>query len=172
MEKNLFFIDVETDGLYGDFISAAVLVASPEGRELERHYYGIAREVLQVTDGWTREHVLPILGDYSPCQSQQELLEAVWQLWLRHRDTAYAIGNVVFPVEARFFAACVAIDPAERAFLAPYPLLDLSSILYALGLDPLSDPLPEPEAMTHNALYDIAHDFAVLRKVRLSHGNL
>ena len=172
MEKNLFFIDVETDGLYGDFISAAILVASADGRELERHYFGIAREVLKVKDPWVREHVLPVLGEYTPCQSQEELLEAVWQIWLRHRETAYAIGNVVFPVEARFFAACVARNPEERTFLAPYPLLDLSSVLYALGFDPLSDPLPEPEPLTHNALYDITHDLAVLRKVRLNHGTL
>lgn len=170
MEKNLFFIDAETDGLYGGFLTAAILVADSSGRELEHHYLGIRRENMTVTNPWVQEHVVPILGDYTPVEDEAALLEAVWQIWLRHRETAYAIGNVISPVEARLFARCVERDPEARMFLAPFPLLDLASVLFGLGLDPLSDPIPESAALTHNALADIRHDLEILRKVKKRNG--
>lgn len=38
MKKELFFVDAEMDGLYGTFLSIAVIVTDYEGNELERHY--------------------------------------------------------------------------------------------------------------------------------------
>ena len=43
-KKTLFFIDAETDGLYGAFISVAIVVLDPECNEIERHYLGIKKE--------------------------------------------------------------------------------------------------------------------------------
>lgn len=159
MNKNLCFIDAESDGLYGTFLTVAAVVISPQGKELDRIYSGIAKENMQVKTPWVVQNVLPVLGEYTPCNTEAELLERTWQFWQKHADTAYAVADVISPVEARLFAACVQADPAARAFAAPFPLLDLSSMLYAKGIEPLADRLAlashTPDAPLHNALFDV-----------------
>ncbi len=138
MTKDKYFIvDAETDGLYGDFISAAVIVTDIDFNELEHAYYGICEKNLKVTDEWVRENVLPKMGEYTECCDEAELLERVWELWMKYRETAYAIGDVIHPVESRLFAKCVQRDEATRKMLGPYPFLDVASILFTKGEDPL-----------------------------------
>ena len=43
LRKNLFFLDAETDGLYGKFLSIAVIILNSEYEELERLYIPIVR---------------------------------------------------------------------------------------------------------------------------------
>jgi len=51
IKKNLLFIDAETDGLYGDFISVAMkLIDISTGEEIDKAYYGIAKEKLCITE--------------------------------------------------------------------------------------------------------------------------
>lgn len=156
--EKIIFLDAETDGLYGHFLSVAIVVTTKDCQEIERHYYGICSENLQVREQWVSEHVLPIMGDYTPCSDERELLENVWQLWEKYREDAYAISDVAYPVEARLFMECVKQDEANRRFCAPYPLLDLSNILYAKGFDPLADRKKlagwEKDGQ-HNALEDV-----------------
>ena len=170
MDRKLFFVDAETDGLYGAFLSVAVVVTTADCREVERSYYGIRRENLHVRDPWVREHVLPIMGDYIACEDEAELLEQVWKLWEKYRKEAYAIGDVISPVEARLFAECARSD-SRRTFLAPYPLLDLSSLLYANGIDPLEERSRLlgglPEGKEHNALDDVLTSIEIYRKLFL-----
>jgi hypothetical protein len=158
-QKNLFFIDAETDGLHGSFISVGIIVTDARCNEIQRFYYGVDRKTLNVTDAWTREHVLPILGDYEACADEEELLQKVWEAWLSYADNAYAVGDVIFPVEARLFQRCVLLDEPNNRYKAPFPLLDLSSLLYSKGLDPLTDRESlleqKPEGIQHNALYDV-----------------
>lgn len=139
MKEKLLFIDAETDGLYGAILTAAMVAADKNGTEIERAYYGIAREHMVVTDPWVKEHVLPILGEYETCRDETELLEKVWAFWLRYQDDAYVIADVTYPVECRLFETCVRHNPAERIWKAPFPLMDLSSMLYAKGIEPLTD---------------------------------
>ncbi len=159
-EKNFIFLDAETDGLYGGFLTVGIVVTDFAGRELERICYGIRRENLRVKDPWVAEHVLPVLGEYEPCEDEEELLERVWALWRRYAENAYVVADVAFPVEARLFQRCVLKNPKERRFQAPFPLLDLGSILFAKGIDPLTDRVSlseaEEKAKRHNALSDAA----------------
>lgn len=169
MGKKLFFIDAETDGLYGAFISAAIVITAEDGREVERFYYGIHQKNLQVDDPWVRENVLPVMGDYTPCENEDELLERIWKIWEKYRSDSYVIGDVIYPVEARLFMECVSHDKSRRKYKAPYPLLDLSSILYAKGIDPLEEREKLSGTMgsagKHNALRDVLISIEIYKKI-------
>lgn len=55
-------------------------------------------------------------------------------------------------------------ESVKRRYRAPFPLLDLSSMLYAIGIDPDMDRLmlldEKPEGIRHNAMFDV--DVSVL----------
>lgn len=166
--KNLLFVDAETDGLYGTFISVAVVVTDANANEIERFYYGINKKNLKVTDAWTREHVLPILGDYEECEDETELLEKVWAVWEHYRADAYAVADVIYPVEARLFSKCVMNDMERRMFAAPYPLIDLSSLLLAKGIDPnisRDELVGSTDWVEHNAMSDVETSIKIYKKI-------
>lgn len=167
-KKDLFFVDAETNGLYGSFLTVAIIHTDCFCNEIERYYWGIKPENMIVTDEWTRNNVLPILGDYVACENEYELLERVWAVWETCRERSYAVAYVAYPVEARLFSECVRHDEANRKFNGPFPLIDLSSILYTKGLYPLT--LPEEssdqtDAKQHNALYDVEQMILTYKKI-------
>lgn len=166
----LFFVDAETDGLYGSFLSVGIIVTDQECREIERFYYGINKARMVVTDAWTREHVLPILGEYEICESEEELLDRVWAAWMKYHDSAFAIADVTYPVEARLFRRCVEKDIAVRKLMGPFPFLDLSSLLYARGYEPLADRKNlsrYDHGPQHNALFDVEMEVQIYRNIIL-----
>lgn len=169
MKKYLFFIDAESDGLYGSFLTVGIYVLSDTGEEVERAYYGIRRDHMHVTEPWVEEHVLPILGEYEECEDEEELLEKVWKLWEKYQGDAYAIADVPYPVECRLFEQCVQKDLQGRMHLAPFPLLDVSSILWANGMNPLvnrTDLLKNVPGEQHNALTDAVLSAEIVRNIR------
>lgn len=158
-------VDAETDGLYGRFLTVALLVTDEEGVELDVFYGGVAPHIQQVETEWVKEHVLPLLGDYEVFDSQEALFEAVWFFWNRYRDEVRCFADVPCPVEARLFRTMVEQDLSVRNFQAPFPLLDLASMLYARGYNPLIDrrTLVGMEGVPlHNALLDARLTNAVL----------
>lgn len=158
MDKKLLFIDVESDGLYGSFLTVALIVTDSKGNEIERAYYGIKRENMHVTEVWVEENVIPKLGVYEECENESELLEKAWSLWQKYRENAYVVCDVGFPVEARFWEKCTRLDLEKNTFKAPFPLVDISSMLLAKGIDPLMDRtkiLGIEEDMVHNAMFDV-----------------
>ena len=155
---NRFFVDAETDGLYGGFLSIAALVTDAENREADRFYGAVSVRPDAVQSQWVREHVLPHLHRAEQAfDSEDALLEAFWAFWVKHRDGCQCIADVAFPVEARLFARCVRRNVAEREFLAPFPLLDLSAVLLSRGVDPLADrtALSGLPLVPHDALHDV-----------------
>ena len=153
MQTKFLFIDAETDGLYGSFLTVGLVVTDDAGNMIEKAYYGIIKENMMISDVWTRENVFPVLGDYEACEDEAELLEKVWAFWMKYREDAYA---------------------AERKYLGPFPMLDLSSLLMAAGYDPLIDRaelLDEDEKQmmankTHNALNDAEMTAAIWFKLK------
>ena len=169
MKDKLVFLDVETDGLYGAFLTVAMIATDGKGNELERAYYGIKREIMQVTEPWVQENVIPKLGDYEECNTETELLQKAWDFWMKYQKEAYAVCDVGFPVEAGFLRACVALNEKEAMWKAPFPLVDLSSLLLAKGYDPLverKELVPEFEKdKEHSALYDVEVTVKVWKKL-------
>ena len=158
-KNNLFFIDAETDGLYGKFLTVAIIVTDNNLNEIERAYFGIKKENMDVKNQWVIENVLPILGEYDEVNSEEELLDRVWEVWMRYASDAYAIADVPVPVESRLFLKCVERDSSNREFQGPFPLIDISSMLLAIGRDPLEDRNLIADAdsseVKHNALNDV-----------------
>ncbi len=170
MERDYYvFLDAESDGLYGKFISAALVVVDSKGQEIERMYIGLSDDdLINLKDQWTKEHVIPVMGEYQPVENEQDLLNKVWNFWLRYHEKAYMIVDVCYPVEARLLQECVMRDVDNRAGVAPYPLLDLASILYTVGINP---EVNREELLQgydvgqqHNALYDVMISISIWKK--------
>ena len=167
--EKLFFIDAETDGLNGKFISVGIVVTDMKCNEIERVYYGIRKDKLIVTDPWTKENVLPFMGDYVEVEDEGELLEKVWKMWEKHGDESYAIADVIYPVEARLFQKCVYADEVNRCKKGPFPFIDISSLLYAKNIDPLTSReqlIGDEHIMNgriHNAMYDVEVMIAIYK---------
>lgn len=174
MQTKILFIDAETDGLYGSFLTVGLVVTDDAGNIIEKAYYGIKKENMMISDVWTRENVFSVLGDYEACEDEAELLEKVWAFWMKYREEAYAAADVMYPVESRLFMKCVMNNESERKYLGPFPMLDLSSLLMAAGYDPLIDRaelLDEDEKQmmankTHNALNDAEMTAAIWFKLK------
>ncbi len=168
-ENNKYlFVDAETDGLYGKFISIAMVVADHAGNELEHIYIGLSNPGKHIKENWVRENVLPILGEYEEYEDEHSLLEAAWSFWRAHAQNSYIIVDVMHPVESRLFTRCVEHNIEERIFQGPFPMLDLSSMLYAIGINPLEarEKLAKPldKGMQHNALYDARMAMTIWKK--------
>lgn len=171
MKQKLVFLDAETDGLYGSFLTVAFIATDIKGNELERAYYGIRKEKMIVKEPWVIKNVLPILGEYEPCEDEKELLTKSWAFWLKYQEDAYAVCDVGYPVEMRFFKACVEQNITDYAMKAPFPLLDISSMLYAKGYNPLIDRsqfVPEfCRDKVHNSLYDVEVSVQIWRQLKI-----
>ena len=168
-ENNKYlFVDAETDGLYGKFISIAMVVADHVGNELEHIYIGLSNPENHIKEKWVRENVLPTLDEYEEYEDEHSLLEAAWSFWRVHASDSYVFTDVMHPVESRLFTRCVEQDIENRVFQGPFPMLDLASMLYALGINPLEarEKLVQPldEGKQHNALYDARMAMAIWKK--------
>ncbi len=166
MRDKLIFIDAETDGLYGFFLSAAMKLTDQNGNILKSRYYGLKKEILkQVQTEWVKENVLPVMGDYEECENEDELLRKVWDFWMEHREEAYMVGDVIYPVEAHLMRRCVELDLQNNCFEAPFPMLDLSAMLYAKGIDPLADRYGLLGRMTSGQIHNPQEDIDVAIEV-------
>lgn len=155
---NHFFVDAETNGLYGEFLSVAALVTDPAGQEVERFYGAVLPRQDKIHSKWVQEHVYPYLQNAETRYADEDaLLEAFWKFWLKHRDNCICITDVGYPVESRLFTTCVKRNLIEREWLAPFPMLDLSTLLLANGIDPLVDrkKLSGLSLTMHDAMNDV-----------------
>ena len=132
-----FSLDAETDGLYGEAFAVAAVVTDEDGRVLDR--FCEKCEAPGVTDAWTVENCLPHLKDVPKCESRAALREHFWAFYTRYREECVIVTDVPYPVEAELLRRCVEEKPEERKFLGPFPLIDVASVLYARGVDPLTD---------------------------------
>ncbi|MBR5597144.1 MAG: hypothetical protein IKW30_07035 [Lachnospiraceae bacterium] len=153
--KKLMFVDAETDGLYGQVLSIGAVVVEENGRECSSFYQKQKIDPDAIQEEWVKENVIPLLGDCVECETEEELLEAFWAFYMENHQCD-VIADVPYPVEASLFYKCVLRDEKNRRFLAPFPLLDLSSMLYAKGMDPLisRQELMGKHVQQHNGLVD------------------
>lgn len=135
---------------------------------MERHYWGIATDKLNVKTQWVLDNVIPIMGDYEACTDERELLSKTWEVWEKFHKSSYVIADVCYPVEVRLFEKCVYMDLQNRIEVGPFPLIDLSSILLAKGIDPLierTELLHHNLGRRHNALHDVEISIEIWKMV-------
>ncbi len=156
-EAKFFFVfDVESIGLHGEGFAVGWVVVNREGQELD---YGECccdpdtAKGLPADRRWVTEHVPPITPDV---ESPFGVREVFWTQWLRWKKKgALMAAEVPWPVEARFLNACVDIETSARTWEGPYPLIDIASVRFAVGLDPLETvERLEGEGEPHVALDD------------------
>lgn len=168
IKKQLFFIDAESDGLYGRFLSVAALVTDENGVELDSFYGAVKITEEEIASDWVRENVYPYLKNASVIfESEKEMLEELWKFWLKHRENADCVSYVPYPVESRLFISCVTENTEERQFLAPFPLYDLATFLELRSCNYDSDmqALSGLDLVSHDAMNDVRMAAAVWRKL-------
>jgi hypothetical protein len=163
-----FFVDAESDGLYGTFLSVAAMVTNEDGAELDRFYASVKISADQIQSEWVRENVYSDLKNAEAFfDTEAEMLESFWAFWMKHRTDSICIANVQYPVECRLFAQCVYTNEAERAFLGPFPFYDLSTLLVANGFAFNADmqALSGMNLKAHDAMNDVKMMAAVWRNL-------
>ena len=160
------FIDAETDGLYGPFLSIAAIVCDAEGEEESIFYACRSCTPEEITEEWVLENVYPYLKSDNLYEEEEGLLSSFWRFYMEHKD-CICIGDVIYPVESRLFERCVRANLSERSFQGPYPLMDLSSMLYVRGMDPLTERsslMNRSDYIPHYALDDVRMSIAIWKK--------
>lgn len=139
LTANLFVFDVESAGLHGEAYAAGYVVWNA-GQEIERGTFACEPESvrgLTLDHLWISQNVPPIdVNRNSPGAVRQALWDR-WMLW-KGENTVMA-ADCAWPVEARFLAACVDENVQPRSFQGPYPMIEISSMLLAAGVDPMDD---------------------------------
>ena len=57
MQTKFLFIDAETDGLYGSFLTVGLVVTDDAGNMIEKAYYGIKKENMMISDVLSLIHI-------------------------------------------------------------------------------------------------------------------
>ena len=154
---DLFMVfDVESIGLHGEGFAVAWVVVNRQGEQLEEGCLACDPDLCQGTEDdreWVKENIPPL-----PCSSPTKfhLRNTFWHAWRNWAARgAWLAADCAWPVEANFLSACVRLNPEERNWEGPYPLLDISGVLLAAGLDPLgSHGRQEGELPAHHPLMD------------------
>ncbi|MFZ5985762.1 MAG: hypothetical protein ACOYWZ_01370 [Bacillota bacterium] len=129
----IFSFDAESDGLYGDIFAIGAAVIDSNGNIIDT--FSGAAEIEAVSDQWTIQNVVGKLDSLPIFNSRRELRDAFWSFWMKYREKSTALCDNGIPVEAFLFRQCVGDNLEERKFLAPYPLLDVASLLHLKGID-------------------------------------
>lgn len=155
MVKKIFSVDAEVDGLYGFSFAIAVTVrewlpevpgsiAQTMPGDFEKNRRFSWRETARfegripdslVDNEWVRKNVLPTIAEMAVTHnSSEELEEAFWDFWMKHKDGSTVIAHCGSPVESGMFRRCVERNLAGRQWNGPYPAIhDLATVLLALG---------------------------------------
>jgi hypothetical protein len=89
-------------------------------------------------------------------RSPKGIRDAFWKDWQRAKsEAAWMAADCSWPVEAKFLEACVKDDQPARNWEGPYPLIDIGSVLFGAGMDPMKDyERTESELPKHDPLAD------------------
>lgn len=148
-------------------MTVASIVIDETGKEIDSLYIGRKIDKEEIKTRWVKENVIPVLGNYEQVETEEELLDYFWSFWMKYKEKTYCIADVPFPVETRLFSECVETDREQRQWEAPYPLLDLSSMLYLSGIDPLKarGDLNSEKREEHNALNDVRNSLEIWKRL-------
>lgn len=167
MSNLIMVFDVESIGLYGEgFAVGWVVVDLATGEEKESIYIACPdyRAEGEGSDrDWVLKNVCPHLPDPNALKPDnvRSYFWYCWQKWKNLGATLWA--DCGYPVEANFLRACVADDPGDRTWHAPYPLHEIASVLAVKGINSLAerDRLPN-ELPKHHPVCDARQSARIL----------
>ncbi len=140
-KKLIFSFDIESDGLYGEGFAVGAVIIDVETGRIINEFSGCV-ESYKVTDKFTKDNIVKYLKEMPRYGSVQALREAFWQFYMKYRtgeerqnrEIVFLADNCA-PVEARFLRDCVMDDHRNRKFQAPFPLIDLATVLFMKGYE-------------------------------------
>lgn len=154
LDAPFLVFDVESVGLHGEGFAVGWCVVDLKGGYHADGWVSCPSAKAFGTDedrAWVHANIEERPDRNNPYEVR-ELFWSVWRDWAGL--DAYLAADVPWPVEARFLAQCVD-DFAHNPFDGPYPLLDIASIRFARGFDPLAtEPREANELPAHNPLND------------------
>lgn len=147
--KSFFVFDVESVGMHGEGFavgggvylengaaqwefSESCPIESVLGKELDRQ--------------WAIKNIPAtlVITKHSP----EGVRSMFWKWWLKAKsEGALMATDCGFPVEARFLRDCIYDNYTDRKDDAPYPLIEISSVLFCAGMDPIGTYDREPSEM-------------------------
>jgi hypothetical protein len=172
-----FVFDVENVGLYGVPFAVAWVVVDDKGTRLTEGIFSCSMRAAMegfAAEGrpgsfspedfsWAAQHVVPVIHQSISHENPLDMLKdfaVEWRKW-KNRG-AMMVSDCGYPVETGFLSRCV-VSGALSADDAPYPLLDISSLLLGRGYDPKQGFSRLPEEMpAHNPLNDSRQSARVL----------
>lgn len=132
--ERVISLDAEANGLGGQVFCVSGTVSSAT-EEIDRVTFRCP--IVGDVDEWVRNNVLPAIDtvpisavDYPDLLRQFRAWHERWA-WLGLNTVAH----VVWPVEARLL---LDMYPGEEVWSGPYPLIDVASMLYQQGHNPVS----------------------------------
>lgn len=148
-----FVFDVESVGLHGEAFAVGICVVDLTGQERAAALFGKRYQECKGTHGnfdWLKDNIPEM--KFPP----GDLCEGFWNLWEYWKNKgAVMAADVPWPVEAAFLSRCINTNHGAREFNGPYPLIDVASVLFTCGYDPLATyPRLENETPAHNPLAD------------------
>ncbi len=150
--------DVESNGLHGPAFAVAAVVMNSAGEILDE-FKGrcpIEGEV----DPWVAENVLPVMKDFTENYADARAMrDGFWQWWVKAKPTAdIVLVSNGYPVEMRFLITCQEDDIETRYWEHPFPLVELNSLLLAVGVNSrhrlVEDKLKDKGEIKHNPYWD------------------
>ena len=157
MIKDKFMVfDVESVGLHGEGFTVAWVVVNIDGEKLDEGCLSCNPTLCEgsaVSRKWIEDNI-PELEITSP--TKMHLRNTFWYEWIKWKEQgAILVADCIWPVETNFLSACINQNHSEREWQGPYPLVDLASILLALGEDPLAITIRKDDELTmHHPLMD------------------
>jgi len=90
---------------------------------------------------WGLDNVPPEVHEGQGCETPREVRDRFWDVWMKLKahfgERLMVAAECTWPVEAGFLSACIADDPTrKRHWEGPHPVLDISAVLLAAGMDP------------------------------------
>lgn len=154
--KSYFVFDVESVGLHGEAFAVGGGVYLENGAVQWEFCFNVEPDGCNghADDRkWVSENIPAMVPTH---RHPKKMREAFWDQWLKAKqDGALMAADVNWPVESRFLCACIDDDPVNRMWQGPYPLIDIASVRFAVGLDPLKTcSRMESEKPAHNPLAD------------------
>jgi hypothetical protein len=135
-----FVFDVESIGLDGEGFAVGYVLFDEDGNELENGYAACNPDLAKGEDNdrkWVMENVVPNLYGYTvnnPEQVRTYFWENLARIKTIHKDVTFW-ADCSCPVKSNFVYLGIK-DDSIRAYLVPYPIHEIGTVLLLNGLDP------------------------------------
>lgn len=177
--KTYFVFDVESIGIHGEAFSVGGGIYCFKDNEIKtidefiihcdpENAHGDKSDKEWVMQNCPNPHNNPHIPDtFIHASSPDEVRKQFWAIYKEYKfiykDLTIA-AECCWPVESSFLSKCISDDIVERKWQGPYPLIDIASVMFATGMDPMAtyERLPN-ETPAHHPLMDVRQSVRLLK---------